>query len=86
MRYFMTLHMKGYQKYGRSKLKNQLLLSKFRLFKFDLSYFLDMVKMGPRGFSCGSTFSNCQDILKIENILHKQGLVETQFLRTVQFQ
>ena len=52
----------GYQKYDRSKLKIQLLLSKSRLFKFDLSFFLyhlsyrtiqyligklsDMVKMG----------------------------------------
>ena len=36
-----------------------------------------------RGLSCGSTFSICQDILKIENLLHKQGLVETQLLRTV---
>ena len=58
----MTLYLKGYQKYDRSKLKVQLLLSKFRLFNFDLLYFsypfsyrviqyligklLGMVKMG----------------------------------------
>ena len=58
----MTLYLKGYQKYDRSKLKVQLLLSKFRLFNFDLLYFCyhlryrviqyligklsDMVKMG----------------------------------------
>ena len=35
----MTLYLKRYQNYDRSKLKIQLLLSKFRLFKFDLSYF-----------------------------------------------
>ena len=34
-------------------------------------------------FSCGSTFNICQDTLKIEKLLHKQGLVETQLLRTV---
>ena len=65
MRYYMTLYLKGHQKYDRSKLKVQLLLSKFRLFNFDLSYLLyplrykvtqylirklsDMVKMGRKG-------------------------------------
>ena len=60
----MTLYLKGYQKYTRSKFKVQI-LSKFRLFNFDLSYFLyplryraiqylvrklsDMVKMGQEG-------------------------------------
>ena len=39
MRYCITLYLKGHQKYDSSKLKNQLLLSKFRLFKFDQSYF-----------------------------------------------
>ena len=36
----MTLYLKGHQKYNRSKLKVQLLLSKFRLFNFDLLYLL----------------------------------------------
>ena len=36
----MTLYLKGYQNYDRSKLKVQLFLSKFRSFNFDLSYFL----------------------------------------------
>ena len=36
----MNLHLQEYQKYDRSKLKAQLLLSKFRLFNFDLSYLL----------------------------------------------
>ena len=35
----MTLYLKQYQKYIKSKLKNQLLLSKLRLFNFELSYF-----------------------------------------------
>ena len=63
----MTLYLKGHQKYDRSKLKVQLLLSKFRLFNFDLSYLLyplrykvtqylirklsDMVKMGIEGLA-----------------------------------
>ena len=63
----MTLYLKGHQKYDRSKLKVQLLLSKFRLFNFDLSYLLyplrykvtqylirklsDMVKMGIKGLA-----------------------------------
>ena len=67
MRYCMTLYLKGHQKYDRSKLKVQLLLSKFRLFNFDLSYLLyplryrvtqylirklsDMVKMGIEGLA-----------------------------------
>ena len=65
IRYFMTLHHNWYQIYNRSKLKNQLLLSKFLLFKFDLWYFWyhlryrviqyligklsDMVKKGQEG-------------------------------------
>ena len=35
----MTLYLKGYQKYDRSKLKILLLSSEFRSFNFDLSYF-----------------------------------------------
>ena len=35
----MALYLKGLQKYDRSKLKILLLLSEFRSFKFDLSYF-----------------------------------------------
>ena len=35
----MTLYLKGYQKYNRSKLKVLLLSSEFRSFNFDLSYF-----------------------------------------------
>ena len=29
-----------------------------------------------RGFSCGSTFSICQDVLKSDNLLQKQGIVD----------
>ena len=63
----MTLYLKGYCKYIKSKLKVQLLLSKFKLFNFDLSYLLyplsyevtqylirklsDMVKMGIEGLA-----------------------------------
>ena len=38
-----------------------------------------------RGISCGSTSSICQDILKSDNLLHKQGFVKTQSLHTVKF-
>ena len=34
---------------------------------------------------CGYTFNICQGILKIENLLHKQDLVETLLLRTVTY-
>ena len=37
--YCITQYLKGYQKYDKSKLKVQSLLSKFRCFNFDLSYF-----------------------------------------------
>ena len=36
-----------------------------------------------RELSCGSTSSICQGILKSHNLLHKQGFVETQSIRTV---
>ena len=38
MKYCMTLYLKRYQKYDRSKLKNLLLLSEFRSFNFDILY------------------------------------------------
>ena len=40
MRYCMTLYLKGYQKYDKSKLKVQLLLSRFRRFHLLLAIFL----------------------------------------------
>ena len=40
-------------------------------------------KEASRGLCCGSTFNIIQGILNIEDLLHKQGLVETQLLRTV---
>ena len=39
VRYYMTVIIKGYQKYDNSKLKVQFLCSKFRRFNFELSYF-----------------------------------------------
>ena len=35
-----------------------------------------------RGLSCGSTSSICEDVLKSDNLLHKQAFVKTQSLRT----
>ena len=66
MRYCMTLSRKGYQKYDSSKLKVQLLLSKYRLWS------VISVIDGPRRLSCGSTSSICQDILKSDNLMHKR--------------
>ena len=42
-----------------------------------------MVKMGQEGLVVGSTFNVFQVNLNIEDLLHKQGFVETQLLRTV---
>ena len=42
-------------------------------------------KDDSKGQSCGSTFNICQGILKIEDLLHEKGLVETQLLRTFIF-
>ena len=91
----MTLYLKGHQKYDRSKLKVQLLLSKFRLFNFDLSYLLYPLryrvtqylignsKQEHKKLSCGSTSSICQDIFNSDNLLYKRGFVKTQSLHTV---
>ena len=37
----------------------------------------------PRGLSCGSTLNIHQDVLKSENLLHKQGFVDFQFGTTL---
>ena len=36
-------------------------------------------KYDSRVFSCGSTSSICQDVLKSDNLLHKRGSVDSQF-------
>ena len=77
----MTLYLKGHQKYDRSKLKVQLLLSKFRLFNFDLSYLLyplryrvtqylirkllDMVKMGQESLVAAALLASFRASLKV---------------------
>ena len=94
----MTLYLKGHQKYDRSKLKVQLLLSKY--IGFQLLSFVSLIPIDTqghtvpqlkalsydryerRGHSCGSTSSICQDILKSDNLLHKRGFVKTQSLHT----
>ena len=40
-------------------------------------------KDGSKGLSCGSTSSICEDFLKSDNLLHKQGLVDSQLKTTV---
>ena len=40
---------------------------------------------GSRGLSCGSTFSICQDALKIDTLLHKWGFVDSQMKTTIPF-
>ena len=92
----MTLYLKVNPKYNRSKLKLQLLLSKYRHFQLWLVVFLIPLKvqghMMPhlkalrygiyeaRLPSCGSTSSICQAILKSVNLTHKQGYVKTQLI------
>ena len=44
---------------------------------------LDSGKYESREPSCGSTFNIGQGILTITNLLHKQGFVDSQLLRTV---
>ena len=93
----MTLYLKGHQKYDRSKLKVQLLLSKFRLFNFDLSYhlyplrykvtqylirkLLDMVKMGLNSFVVAALLVSVRTSLKVTIYYINWAL--TQSLRTV---
>ena len=40
-------------------------------------------KYEQRGLSCGSTLNIFQDILRISNLLHKQGFVDSQMKTTV---
>ena len=77
----MTQYLKGYQKYDKSKLKVQLLLSKSRLFNFDLSYFWyplryrvieyliikhsDMVKMGQEGIVVAAHLTSVRTSCKV---------------------
>ena len=93
----MTLYLKCYQKYGKSKLKTQILLSEFSCFNFDMSHLFmpleaqvhsvphlkDLVKNETGKLSSGSTFNNCQDVLKITHLLNKRGFVDSQLLRTI---
>ena len=84
----MTLYLKGYQKYDRSKSKSLNLLNKSWTFDFEFMYFWyplrykviqyligklsDMVKIGM-----GSTSSNCEDILKSDSLLHLANCAST---------
>ena len=68
----MTLYLKGHQKYNRSKLKLQLLLSKFRLFNFDMSFLLYTLRYRVKQYLIGK-FS---DMVKIG----QECLVEVQLL------
>ena len=85
----MTLHLKRYWKYNKSKLKVQFVLSKFRCFILNLLYFwyplrcrviqpfTKACKHEPRVLSCGSTLNICQGALKSANLLYKQVVVKT---------
>ena len=83
----MTLCLKVYQKYDRSKLKVLLLLSEFRNFATEsYSTSLKALRYGKddsRGQTCGSTLNIHQDVLKSGNLQHKQGFVDSQFGTTV---
>ena len=71
----MTLYLKGSQKYDKSKMKVLLLLSEFRSFNFDLSYFLRL--------SCDSALNIHEDVLKSGNLLYKWGFGDSQSSTTV---
>ena len=75
MRYCMTLYLKGHQKYDRSKLKVQLLLSKFRLFNFDLSYFWYLLRYRVIQY----LIWKLSDMVK----MRKKGLLVAAFLASV---
>ena len=101
MRYCLTLYLKGYQKCNKNKLKVQLLLSKFRCFNSDLSYFwyllryrvtqyliwkfLSVGQYELRKLRISSKFIICQGILKIASLLHKRGFFDSQLLCTVYY-
>ena len=69
MRYFVTLYIKGLQKYDRSKLKLLNSLNKSRTFNFDLSYFWDPFRYRVIQYLIGKL----SDMVKMS----KEGLVVT---------
>ena len=75
----MILYQKWLQRYNRKKLKLLNSLNKSKTFNFDLRYGKD----DSRGLSCGSTLNIRQDVLKSGNLLHKQGIVDSQFGTTI---
>ena len=93
----MSLYLKEYQKYNRSKSKCLNSVNKSRTFKFDLSYFwlpfinhtvllwkaLRYGKVNSRGLSCGRALNIHLYIWKSGNLLHKRGSVDSQFGTTV---
>ena len=94
----MTLYLKVYQKYDNSKLKNLNLLNKSWIFNFDVIFLIPLEvqghtvphlkalkydKEGSRQLCCGCTFSTYQDVLKNDNLLHKQGFVDFIMYTTV---
>ena len=99
MRYCMTLYLKGYQKYNRSKLKSLDLLYKSWSFNFDLTYFWyplrykvipylveklsDMVKKAQEGLLVSAFLSSDMDVLNNANLQHKWGLIDSQMVNTV---
>ena len=81
------------------KNSNVKILYKNKAFKFELFYSwyplghkviqsliwraLISFKVGPRELSCSSTLNICQEVYNSANLLHKQGLVQFQSVRTV---
>ena len=45
-----------------------------------------MAKMSQKGLNCDSTSSICQDVLKSDNLLYKQGFVASQLVTIVAVQ
>ena len=102
IRYCMNLYLNWHRKYKRSKLRVPFLLSKFRHFNFDLSYFrcqlryrfiqylilkISLVVLRMKVVLwCDSIFILCYSILKTAILLNKQGLVKAEVLSTVYIQ
>ena len=56
---------------------------RYRVIQYLIRKLSDMVKMDQEGLIVAAFFNISHGILNIEDLLHKQRLVETQFLRTV---
>ena len=67
MRYCVNLYLNWHQKYKRSKLKVLFVLSKFRCFNFDLSYFRYQLRYKFTQYRAGGMYLNLVRNLAMQN-------------------